>query len=119
MAWRAGFRLASTTANRHIEVLLRISALLDHALAFAGLNIPRLERCCAAKFRGANAGTRFLVPNHALNFIVGNLGVTSVINDAFAGAVIEVEVMIDCTVLLDTQAFSGNEIPSRELIVAV
>ena len=48
-----------------------------------------------------------------------HLGVTSVINEAFARAVIEVEVIIDCTVLLDTQAFSGNEIPSRELIVAV
>ena len=48
-----------------------------------------------------------------------NLGVTSVINEAFACAVIEVEVMVDCTILLDTQAFSGNDIPSHELIVAV
>jgi len=119
LAWRAGFRLASTTADRRIEVLCRISALLNHALAFTGFNIPRLERFCAAKFWDADAWTRFLVPNHALKLIVDHLGVTSVINEAFARAVIEVEVIIDCTVLLDTQAFSGNEIPSRELIVAV
>jgi hypothetical protein len=92
---------------------------LDHTLAFAGFNIPRLERFCAANFWDANAGTRFLVPNHALKLIVDNLGITSVIYETFTGAVIEVEVVIDRTVLLDTQAFSGNDIPRLKLIVAV
>jgi len=50
---------------------------------------------------------------------VDHLGVTRVINEAFARTVIEVEVMIDCTVLLDTQAFSSNDIPSLKLIVAL
>jgi hypothetical protein len=47
------------------------------------------------------------------------LGITSVIYETFTGAVIEVEVVIDRTVLLDTQAFSGNDIPRLKLIVAV
>jgi len=92
---------------------------LDDTLAFAGFNIPRLERFCAANFWDANARTRFLVPNHALKLIVDNFGVTSVIYETFTGAVIEVEVTICRTVLLDTQAFSSNDIPSLKLIVAL
>lgn len=60
-----------------------------------------------------------MVPDHVLQLFVDILGVTEFINQAFAGAVIELKLVIGRTLLLDAQAFSGDDIPSRELIVAV
>jgi len=92
---------------------------LDDTLAFAGFNIPRLERFCATNFWDTNAGTSFLVPDHVLQLIVDHLRLTGVIKETFASTVIKVEEMVSCTVLLYAKAFSGYEIPSFKFIVAV
>ena len=94
LAWGARFWFASAITDRRIEVLSRFRAILDYALAFAGFNIPRLERFCATNFWDTNAGTSFLVPDHVLQLIVDHLRLTGVIKEAFASAVIKVEEMV-------------------------
>jgi hypothetical protein len=94
LTWGARFWFASAITDRRIEVLSRFRAILDYALAFAGFNIPRLERFCATNFWNTNAGTSFLVPDHVLQLIVDHLRLTGVIKEAFASAVIKVEEMV-------------------------